>query len=42
MQQRYAFVYIRVSTHDQEEVSPESQKKLLEEYADKMQRKIIL
>ncbi|MEY8509687.1 recombinase family protein [Lachnospiraceae bacterium 42-17] len=35
MQQRYAFVYIRVSTHDQEEVSPESQKKLLEEYAEK-------
>ena len=32
MQQRYAYGYVRVSTHDQEEVSPESQKKLLREY----------
>ena len=35
MSQRYAYGYIRVSTHDQEEVSPESQKKLLREYARK-------
>ena len=35
MQQRYAYGYVRVSTHDQEEVSPESQKKLLREYAKK-------
>ena len=35
MSQRYAYGYIRVSTHDQEEVSPESQKKLLREYAKK-------
>lgn len=35
MSQRYAYGYVRVSTHDQEEVSPESQKKLLREYARK-------
>ncbi len=35
MQQRYAYGYVRVSTHDQEEVSPDSQKKLLREYAKK-------
>lgn len=35
MPQRYAYGYVRVSTHDQEEVSPESQKKLLREYARK-------
>lgn len=35
MQQRYAYAYVRVSTHDQEEMSPESQKRLLREYADK-------
>ena len=35
MPQRYAYGYVRVSTHDQEEVSPESQKKLLWEYAKK-------
>lgn len=35
MSQRYAYGYVRVSTHDQEEVSPESQKKLLREYAKK-------
>ena len=32
---RYAYGYIRVSTHDQEELSPESQKKLLKDYAAK-------
>ena len=32
---KYAYGYIRVSTHDQEELSPESQKKLLKDYAAK-------
>ena len=32
---RYAYGYIRVSTHDQEELSPESKKKLLKDYAAK-------
>ena len=32
---KYAYGYIRVSTHDQEELSPESQKKLLRDYAAK-------
>lgn len=35
MQQRYAYGYVRVSTHDQEEISPDSQEKLLREYAKK-------
>lgn len=35
MQQRYAYGYVRVSTHDQEEISPDSQEKLLREYAQK-------
>lgn len=35
MQQRFAYGYVRVSTHDQEEISPDSQKKLLREYASK-------
>ena len=30
---RYAYGYIRVSTHDQEEISPDSQENLLREYA---------
>ena len=32
---RYAYGYIRVCTHDQEELSPGSQKKLLKDYAAK-------
>lgn len=32
---KYAYGYIRVSTHDQEELSPESQKKFLKDYAAK-------
>ena len=28
MSQRYAYGYVRVSTHDQEEISPDSQEKL--------------
>lgn len=35
MPQRYAYGYVRVSTHDQEEISPDSQEKLLREYARK-------
>ena len=35
MPQRYAYGYVRVSTHDQEEISPDSQEKLLREYAKK-------
>ena len=35
MSQRYAYGYVRVSTHDQEEISPDSQEKLLREYAKK-------
>ena len=30
---RYAYGYISVSTHDQEEISPDSQENLLREYA---------
>lgn len=32
---RYAYGYIRVSTHDQEEISPDSQEHLLRDYAAK-------
>lgn len=33
MSVKYAYGYIRVSTHDQEELSPDSQEKLLRDYA---------
>lgn len=35
MKQRYAYGYVRVSTDKQEELSPDSQEKLLREYARK-------
>lgn len=35
MKLQYAYAYIRVSTHDQEEISPDSQEKLIREYAAK-------
>lgn len=35
MSVKYAYGYIRVSTHDQEEISPDSQEHLLRDYAAK-------
>ena len=35
MSARYAYGYVRVSTDKQEELSPDSQEKLLREYAAK-------
>ena len=35
MSLKYAYGYIRVSTHDQEEISPDSQEHLLRDYAAK-------
>lgn len=35
MSVKYAYGYIRVSTHDQEEISPDSQEHLLRDYASK-------
>ena len=35
MNQRYGYGYVRVSTDKQEELSPDSQEKLLREYAKK-------
>lgn len=35
MSVKYAYGYIRVSTHDQEEISPDSQEHLLRDYATK-------
>ena len=35
MRVKYAYGYIRVSTHDQEEISPDSQEHLLRDYAAK-------
>ena len=35
MNVKYAYGYIRVSTHDQEEISPDSQEHLLRDYAAK-------
>lgn len=35
MKQRYAYGYVRVSTHMQDELSPDSQERLIREYAEK-------